>query len=320
MRITMYRHTNLNLAALILLIFGLASPAAIAAADAAIWRPIDERAIALQGARLIVPRTYRTFALDLAALNTRLAAAPLEHSAAAARTTVMLPLPLPDGTLGNFAIAESPIMEPGLAAQFPEIKTYLGQGLDDPTATVRFDWTPAGFHAMILSEAGTIFIDPYSRADTAHYISYFKRDYQRPAGKTLEEQVIDHTPAQRPAPSLAAISGSTLRTYRLAVAATGEYTAFYGGTVPKAMAAIVTTVNRVDGVYEREVAVRLVLVNNNAQLIYTDSATDPYTNNNGGTMLSQNQANIDAVIGSANYDIGHVFSTGGGGVALLGVV
>src|SRR5262249_46307233 len=150
--------------------------------------------------------------------------------------------------------------------------------------------------------------------------SYFKRDYQRPAGKTIEEQVIDTTLPQRRAPVLNTVSGATLRTYRLAVAATGEYTAFFGGTVPQAMAAIVTPGNRVDGVYEREVAVRLVLIDNNSQLIYTNGATDPYTNNNGNTLLSENQTNIDNVIGSANYDIGHVFSTGGGGVALLGSV
>src|SRR5262245_515287 len=100
----MYRHTHWKLAALILLIFGLSSPAAISAADSVIWRPIDERAITPKGARPIVPRRYRTFALDQAALAARLAAAPLEHSAAAARSTVTLPLPLPDGTFGNFAI------------------------------------------------------------------------------------------------------------------------------------------------------------------------------------------------------------------------
>lgn len=313
----MYRHTTQSLVTLLLLVVGLAGSTLVSAQDAVIWRPIEERTIVPQGPRAIIPRAYRTFALDQAALNARLATAPLERSASSRAT---LQLPLPDGSLGRFAVAESPIMEPALAAQFPEIKTYLGQGLDDPTATVRFDQTPAGFHAMILSEAGTIFIDPYSQADTTHYMSYFKSDYPLPAGKTIVEQVIDKTLPQQTAQRSNATSGASLRTYRLAVAATGEYTQFFGGTVNAAMAAIVTTVNRVDGVYEREVAVRLVLVNNNSQLIYTNPATDPYTNNNPGALLSQNQANIDSVIGSANYDIGHVFSTGGGGLAGLGVV
>src|SRR5690606_10078249 len=108
--------------------------------------------------------------------------------------------------------------------------------------------------------------------------------------------------------STRAVSGANLRTYRLACAATGEYTQFHGGTIAVAQAAIVTAVNRINQIYESEVCVRMVLIANNNLIIYTNSSTDPYTNNNGSTMLVQNQTNITAVIGSANYDIGHVFS------------
>jgi hypothetical protein len=177
---------------------------------------------------------------------------------------------------------------------------------------------------MVLSADGTVYIDPYAPGDVEHYLAYFRRDYQRAGGNTFtcgvtassgddRRDTSVFSPAQAP-------HGTQLRTYRLAMAATGEYTAFYGGTVPGAMNGIVTTMNRVNGLYERDVAVRMTLVANNDLIVYTNGATDPYTNNNGFTMLNQNQANLDAVIGSANYDIGHVFSTGGGGVAALAAV
>ena len=108
-----------------------------------------------------------------------------------------------------------------------------------------------------------------------------------------------------------------LRTYRLALAATGEYTQFHGGTVAGALAAQVTTMNRVNGVFERDMAIHMNIISNNDLIIYTNGNSDPYTNSSGGTMLGENISNCNSVIGSANYDIGHVFSTGGGGVAYL---
>jgi hypothetical protein len=267
----------------------------------------------------IRPQIYAPAQLDHASLSRLLSAAPLEGTAAAANPLTVI-LPMPQGGFASFAVIESPVMEPPLQAQFPQIRTYLGQGIDDPTATVRFDRTPLGFHAQVLAPTGAVYIDPYSRGDTTHYAVYFKRDYSKANDGWVCTAGEDEIPVEPAGGETDTPSGTTLRTYRLACACTGEYAAFFGGTVANAQAAIVTAVNRITGVYEKECAIRMVLVGNNSSVVYTNGSTDPYTNSSGSTMLSQNQTTLDSVIGSANYDIGHVFSTGGGGIAQLGCV
>jgi hypothetical protein len=274
----------------------------------------------------------RPLSLQVAGLRAALATAPPESRGGT--QGLLLTLPLPDGTNATFRVQEAPVMAPALAAQFPGIKTYVGVGVSDPAATLRLDLTPLGFHAQVLSPAtGAFYIDPASRTDTQHYLSFWKRampgqsfacEVVRPGAKAPRT-------GQRPAGAGQRAVGPTLRTYRLAMAATAEYTRFQSRSLPAGsttadsvaagQAAIVTSVNRVVGVYEKELAVRLVLVAGNNQLVYTRPRADPYTNNNAGNaLLAENQTNIDAVIGSANYDVGHVFSTASGGVAGLGVV
>jgi hypothetical protein len=313
-----------------LLIFTGGNPHPVEAQDQApgsedgIWVGVDERSINLVGERTIIPTKYRTLTLNPNTLVSILEQAPLEFTPAAQNQLPMISIPLVGGGFGRFLFVEAPIMAPELGEKFPEITTYLGRGLDDPTASVRFDWTPAGFHAMIISSSGTVFVDPYSPGDTRHHISYYKHDYVSNKDEAYQELGPLGDPAE--IASLveklgfeAVTSGNQLRTYRAAVAATGEYTQFHGGSVNNGMAAIVTTMNRVVGIYEREVAVRMELVANNNLIVYTNGGTDPYTNNDGYAMLLENQNNLDSVIGDSSYDIGHVFSTGGGGVAYLGV-
>ncbi|MCC7325916.1 MAG: hypothetical protein IT521_03820, partial [Burkholderiales bacterium] len=299
----------------------------LSVASGGLWRDVEQRDVQAAGERTTEPERYRLVALDHDVFREQFFKAPMEGSAAALREAIVVSLPMPDGGVARFWIQETQVMAPELAAKFPDIRTWTGQGIDDPTATARLDWTPQGFHAMVLSPAtGRVFIDPYRRGDTSLYISYFRRDLVAP-----ERSGIFELPPEDPGGQMSAkinkliaispqlTSGTQLRTYRLAVAATGEYTAFFGGTIPLAMGAITTAINRVTGIYEVEVAVRLQLVANNDLIVYTNAGSDPYANNDGSTMLGQNQTNLDLVIGSANYDIGHVFSTGGGGVATLGV-
>lgn len=289
-----------------------------------VWQNVKEAAIDSFSERQLVPLKYRTVRLNKKVLSELLDSAPKDAINEVVAEEVIFDLPLPDGTFSSFRIVDSPIMEDGLAKQYPEIKTFRGQGIDDPAATVRFDSTPQGFHAQILRAGETVYIDPFAKGETDYYISYEK---SADAGDGedfscgFKDTNLDRFKSEREifAFSPTAVNGSTLRTFRLALAATGEYTAFHGSTAADALAAMVTTMNRVNGIYERDLAIRMILVANNNSLIYTDAATDPYTNNDGGAMLDENQANLDAVIGTANYDIGHVFSTGGGGVAELRV-
>jgi uncharacterized repeat protein (TIGR02543 family) len=315
------RSPRLLFAAVILAIGFMSAPSARPATSRH-WSDVSPSALVVAGERLITPDRYRALSLDRAGLGVFLARVPREGSRAAAFRSE-IELPLPDGSFGRFAIVESPIMAPELQIRYPEIRTYAGYGIDDPSATVRFDLTPAGFHALIFTAGGTIYIDPIQRGNDRHYQSYFKRDLRSDkvfGGCTLVDEDGMAAEIQKLVAAGLQGSGAQLRTYRIAVAATGEYTAFHGGTVAMGLAAVVTSMNRVNGIYEKELSIRMVLVANNDLIIYTNSSTDPYANTNGDTMLGQNQTNLDAVIGSANYDIGHVFSTGGGGIASLGVV
>ncbi|MEM7392089.1 MAG: reprolysin-like metallopeptidase, partial [Verrucomicrobiota bacterium] len=186
------------------------------------------------------------------------------------------------------------------------------------------DMSPNGFHAQVLSPNGNWYIDPWWKNDTSFYSCYTKKDL---AGKhfscSFDGSKIDPRirEARKARPSATDLTtGSTRRTYRLSVTGQGEYTVFFGG-VAAAMNGIVTTMNRVNGIYERDMAVRMQLVANNNLIVYPNPATDPFSaNDSSGTTLSENQSNTDAVIGNGNYDIGHIFNTGGGGLAGLGVV
>lgn len=223
-------------------------------------------------------------------------------------------LPMPNGSMQEFLSRENNTMARELAAKFPEIKSYNGIG-NVEGQIANWDITPHGLHAMIYTPGkGTVFIDPIIKGNTEYYIVYNKNDFT--TDKVMECSL--ETEIEQNSGGIVKSFGSCeLRTYRLALAATGEYTSYHGGTVAGALAAQVTTMNRVNQVYEREMAIHMTIIANNNLIIYTNGGSDPYTNNNGFTMLGQNQTNINNVIGSANYDIGHVFSTGGGGVAQL---
>ncbi|MCR6718910.1 MAG: M12 family metallo-peptidase [Chitinophagaceae bacterium] len=273
--------------------------------------------------RNIVPEKYSATSIDPSSLKSFLWSLPSEEAVQGARAAAqIMELPMPDGTVARFKVWESSIQEEGLAAKFSDIKTFAGQGIDDKTATLRMDYSPDnGFHAQILSAQGSFYIDPYARGNNQNYISYRKADLTPRTGFTCE--VTDNPIESQIASRIdAACRGNQLRTYRLAVACTGEYAQALGATNASQLHAfIVTSVNRITGVYERELAIRLVLVNNNNLIEYLNPAEDQFSqNNNPSGLLNEAQSVITSIIGSANYDIGHIFCSADSGVATLSSV
>ena len=292
------------------------------------WKDVSNQT-APAGISEILPQKYRLLKLEVDNLKKVLQKSPMEFTDAAQNSSVQVELPMPDGTTQTFLIYESPVMDAKLAAKYPEIKTYAGYSVDNKAISVRIDLTPAGFHAMVLSPEETYFIDPYSQDNTSLCMSYFKKDFLTTKtfncgvkGDTSQISNEKGTPKPIDIPKIGNLQfgDNRRRTYRLAVAATGEYTTFHGGTVAKALAAQVTTMNRVNGIYIRDFSVSMRIIDDNDQIIYTNAATDPYTNNDRDAMFDENQTNLTSVIGGNNYDIGHVFGTGGDGVASLGSV
>lgn len=238
---------------------------------------------------------------DLAQLERLLATAPMETDIAA--SALWLSLPSPDGAALPTRVVSAPLMAPSLAARFG-IRSFSGQSA---AGYVRMSLTPEGLYAVVFGETGTTVIEPVDDGMAGlHRVRRGQDEAQ--AEDALALCGVD--PKERPAAGSTAqrtISGE-LYEYRLALATSAEYTAFHGGSVASVMSALAQALTYINGVLERDVAIRLTMIANNDQLIFFDPDTDPYTYNALGTNLGENQQALDDILGSAAYDIGHVFT------------
>ncbi len=274
------------------------------------------------------PVPARYFRLNSAALTRVLERAPFEMRAPLAESEAILALPMPDGSFARFRMEESPVLEPGLAARFPEIKSFRGQGLGNNPMSLRCDWSPNGFHALILNGHQTVNLHPVNLGNNEIYTSYFGSDIQQQETQCLTNEIHKINPGEaRIAGPLVSV-GPTLRTYRIAIATTWEYSNSFGsGTNAGTVASLNTWLNAANAVYERELAVHLNLVND-TDIFYTTergftASTDPFTNSNVGAMLSEVRPVLRDQVGQANYDFGHVLGlagSGASGVAFIGII
>jgi hypothetical protein len=275
-----------------------------------------------------------------------LSAAPKEFSKEAKAHPIEFTIPLPNGQFQRFKVEESPVAEGVFEAETQHTRTYQAVGIDDPTARARIETSLDGFHAVVRTWDGVFYVDPIPRSPLIetqdHYLSYLaefitpqRAANQRHCEVTSEMSEKAHKGNFNPQRTIVNLratplkpSGGILKIYRLALAVNSFYVnAVYDPSLPgskldQTAGAIKLTVDRVNEIYQRELGIRLILVSDEDKIIYTDSAIDPYihVNSMADYALSINQLNLDHVIGSANYDIGHLFTTDTAGLAQIQAV
>ncbi|TKD66498.1 reprolysin-like metallopeptidase [Flavobacterium sp. ASW18X] len=213
-------------------------------------------------------------------------------------------LPVKNKGLVPFKVRETGILHPDLAKKYPEIQSFTAESLDK-LYRAKISVTPLAVDATVLDvTGGEVQILAKDKAqDTLYHV------HDRNTESRQIQNFICKTPYEFGKALVTSnwsknlVQDQTLRKFRIAVSATGEYTAKFGGTKAGALAAINATLTRINMVFERDLAITLELISNNDAIIYTDKDTDPY----GSSLNSEVQSTINAVIGAANYDVGHLF-------------
>ena len=285
------------------------------------WSSIDEAKIGISKLqRKVHPKKYKTFELDLQHLKNDLNFGKSFKSASKG-SSFLISFPDEKGEFIQFEITEAPVMHPELAQKYPNNRSFKGSSVTDPTKKIRFSLNEIGLSAIIMdSKTGNTLIEPLG-ADLRYYKVFSQNALQ---GVKDLECLTESAPLEKKLFKSAnnRIDQGYLKTYRLALAANGEYSQFHlkdqnatgGSEFDKKsviMGTLTAAVTRINAVLERDLAVSMQLVANNDALIFLDPSQDPYNDDFlfSDRILDENQATIDKIITSRNYDIGHVLTT-----------
>ena len=267
-------------------------------------------------ARLTYPKVFKLFNLNIEPLRKELFAVAVKD---AARQSTIITIPNAAGDFEQFEVYEASNFEPDLQAKFPEIRAYSGRGITDKYATLKLSISPQGIQTMVFrTDKANEFIEPFSKDHTIYsvYSSHREKGKLPWTCSTQEQEMAADINAKIREPFLSGSSSGQLKTMRLVQSCNGEYANYFGATSSAqeslVLAAYNATLTRCNGCYEKDLALHLNLIANTTSVIYYNPSTDPYS-----TTLSQwnlqLQQTLTSVIGSANYDIGHMFGASGGG-------
>lgn len=290
------------------------------------WKEVSstQKAVPQKQNDNILFNAKRLFTLDLSQFKQSLEAIDVNGLTGKG---VSVAIPNSDGKMEQFLVVESSNFVPELQSKFPNIRSYSGTGITDPGATINFSIAPNGVQSMILrGDSASEFIDPLSDNKSIYTVSISKARSKGILPLTCKTvDVALNIGLTKKANELKSSNG-VFKTMRLALSCTGEYAQYFGGTVANALAGMNATMTRVNGVFNRDLAVKLLLIANESDIIYTNATTDPYSDASIGMdpikdctgdcpapWNQELQSTLTSKIGESNYDIGHLFAASGGG-------
>lgn len=281
------------------------------------WKQTDAASLASRQQLFVnnyKPEKFVSFQLDEKGLKQQLLSAPSNKNTKAGNSSFVVYIPNSEGVVERFRVVESPLMGSKLSAKYGNIKTYSGQGIDQPSSTLRFDITANGFNGIIYSsDRKTIYINSvdaknhdyivFDRNGLSNHNTVFDCETQKIAQSDFQGLVLTEN-----------ADDNLLRDYRLALCVTGEFSAACitaddttdALKTARVLSYLTTDLNRANGIYERDFGVTMHFVDNEDTLIFLNKNTDPW--NGVSTWNSKTQQTCDSRIGNANYDIGHLIA------------
>lgn len=294
-----------------------------------IWTKVAKSPINLETwDRTSLPKSYHVYELDINSLRAKLVAAPNRKNSNNVKG-ILVELPFND-KLNTFEVYNAPVLDASLQEQLTNVNSYVGRLVSNKDILIRFSLSLKGFNAIILNGSdGTQYIDSYTK-DNKYSLSYFKKDLPVEEGieclTSFEQQIDANFSSQLAQEANRNADDGMLREFRLALACTQEYAGYHifqlglsSATDEVKKDAILNIMNdimtRVNAVYENELSVTMTLVDTNRNVIFLEDSF--LSNNDIESLINQSQTYIDIYIGANNYDIGHMLSTSGSGLAQL---
>ena len=207
------------------------------------------------------------------------------------------------GQIETFVVWETSNFDEALQRRFPNIRAFTGYSKTTPNKIIRFSSSQKGLSVMIMDKGISTYIEPYD-VSNKNYIVYdsntkkpeeFKEFNCTIANESSEDSTSNLEDSR--------VLAGNFKTYRLALSNTGEYGVYHGGTVEDVLAAMNSTMTRLNGVFEKDLSIHFNLIEDVVdKLIFLNPSTDPYST--GGP--DEAHSVISSLINVNDYDMGHL--------------